>query len=189
METGEPQFADAAQVGLKPLWRPREEGGVGAFLDGAPWPEEYPSDPPSFVLNGAIFAWWGLRDVGVGLGDSRAMGAFHEGVDTLAANLHRFDTGYWSLYCLYPHPVPPIASSFYHVLHITQLEAMHGLAPRVEFAKTATRWTSYLHSRACRWRAFSKKALFRVLVPRNRLLGDRLPWTREKESRGRSSGS
>src|SRR5581483_6551701 len=43
-ETMDDQFADAARSGLGPLSRPRDEGGVGAVLAGAPWPEEYPTD-------------------------------------------------------------------------------------------------------------------------------------------------
>lgn len=181
LETREEVFADAACNALRPLFRLREDGGVCALLDGAPWPEEYPTHPPSFVLNGAIFAWWGMRDVAVGLDDSDAREAFRDGVDGLARNLHRFDTGYWSLYCLYPHPLPTIASSFYHVLHITQLEAMHELAPRPEFEEVRQRWIRYVASRPMRWRAFSQKVVFRMIVPRNRLLGDRLPWMRHSD--------
>lgn len=178
LETGEASFAEAASAALGPLSRHRDAGGVAASLMGADWPEEYPTDPPSFVLNGAIFAWWGVRDVGVGLDAADAAAAFAAGVDTLAANLHRFDTGSWSLYCLYPHRVSPVASSFYHALHINQLEAMGLLAPRDEFSSTRSRWLSYLESRQLRWRAFGRKALFRLVVPRNRFLADRLSSTR-----------
>ena len=55
---------------------------------------------------------------------------FEQGADTLAANLHRWDTGYWSRYDLFPHPVMNVASSFYHALHTSQLEAMQVIAPR-----------------------------------------------------------
>jgi heparosan-N-sulfate-glucuronate 5-epimerase len=180
LETKDDSFADAARKGLQPLWRPRDEAGVCASLDGSRWPEEYPTDPPSFVLNGAIFTWWGVRDVGIALDDSTAKEAFAEGVETLATNLRRFDTGHWSLYCLYPHPIPTIASSFYHVLHITQLEAMNALAPRPEFEQTRARWITYFDSRPLRWRAFAQKVIFRLIVPRNRLLGDKLPWLRPR---------
>jgi heparosan-N-sulfate-glucuronate 5-epimerase len=167
LETGDPAFAHAAGNGLRPLSRSREHQGVSAELNGNRWPEEYPTDPPSFVLNGAIFSWWGMRDVGLGLDDDAANHAFSQGVETLAKNLHRFDTGYWSLYCLYPHPVTPVASSFYHVLHITQLDAMHALAPRPEFEDTRDRWSAYRNSRTLRCHAFSRKALFRLVVPRS----------------------
>jgi heparosan-N-sulfate-glucuronate 5-epimerase len=175
LEVGDPALAESAHQALKPLFRPPAEGGVCARLDGAPWPEEYPTNPPSMVLNGAIFAWWGVRDVAVGLADTDAARAFREGVDGLAANLARFDTGSWSLYCLHRYPVAPVASSFYHVLHITQLEAMHALAPRAAFSDTRERWIAYLDSPWLRSRALSRKILFRLVVPRNRLLA-RAPW-------------
>ncbi len=178
LEAGEERFADAARLGLEPLDRPREEGGVGAWLDGSVWPEEYPTDPASYVLNGAIFAWWGMRDVGLGLRDASATSAFERGVDTLAANVGRFDTGWWSIYSLYPHPVKPIASSFYHLLHITQLEAMQMLSPRAAIEETRRRWVGYLQSPWLRRRALANKIAFRLVVPRNRLLGSRLPWSR-----------
>jgi hypothetical protein len=178
LETREEAFAESAQRALIPLSRPSREGGVCATLDGAPWPEEYPTRTPSFVLNGAIFAWWGMRDVAVGLADPGARNDFERGVGALAANLQRFDTGGWSLYCLYPHPVPPIASAFYHRLHINQLTAMHALAPREEIAAVRDRWLGYSKSPALRRRATARKVLHRIVVPRNRVLGPRLPWTR-----------
>lgn len=178
LETGEPAFADAARAALAPLARPTDAGGACAYLDGMPWPEEYPTTPASFVLNGAIFAWWGMRDVGLGLGDRPALDAFEVGADTLAANLWRFDTGSWSLYSLYPHPVKGVASSFYHLLHIAQLDAMIALSPRPEFGEMRARWAGYYESRQLRWRAFARKSLFRIVIPRNRVLGQRLPWAR-----------
>ena len=178
LTTGASELAQAATRALAPLSRLRADGGVRALLDGRPWPEEYPTEPPSFVLNGAMFALWGLRDVGVGLGDANAAQAFEEGVDALAASLHRFDNGWWSLYSLFPHPVVGVASSFYHDLHITQLRAMDMLAPRAEFEPTRIRWAAYANSFWNRQRAFGSKAVFRMLVPRNRFLAHRMPWMR-----------
>ncbi len=180
LETGEPAFAEAAGRALRRSRDPAIRPGLCAWLNGARWPEEYPTDPPSFVLNGAIFAWWGMRDVGVGLGDPAVLAAdFESGVDTLAANLHRFDTGWWSTYSLYPHPLKPVASSFYHALHITQLEAMQRLSPRPEIeAVRAAMGRATSNQRAHRRRALAEKVLFRLVVPRNRLLGHRLPWAR-----------
>lgn len=176
--TGEEAFAEPARRALSPLSRMTAEGGVKALLGGRPWPEEYPTNPPSYVLNGAIFALWGVRDVGVGLGDDAAASAYEEGLDSLAANLHRYDNGWWSLYSLYPHPIKGVASSFYHDLHIRQLEAMGRLSPRDEFARVRERFVGYAANPWSRRRAFASKAVFRLLVPRNKLLARRLPWTR-----------
>ncbi|HEX6391219.1 MAG TPA: D-glucuronyl C5-epimerase family protein, partial [Solirubrobacteraceae bacterium] len=164
--TGDATFAQAAARAVMPLSRDLDDGGVRTELGGAPWLEEYPTRPSSYVLNGAIFALWGLRDVGVGLGDQHALRAFDDGVDALAANLHRFDTGWWSLYSRYPHPLRNPASGFYHALHLSQLEGMQRLAPRPQFAATHARWAAYAASRACRTRAFAAKVMFRLAVPR-----------------------
>src|SRR4029077_2724218 len=115
--------------------------------------------------------------VGVGLADASAETAFAQAVDTLADNLDRWDSGYWSRYDLYPHPVANLASSFYHDLHINQLRSLNILAPRPQLAETADRWRAYAESRMCRARAFLGKARFRLLTPRNNLLARGLPWS------------
>jgi heparosan-N-sulfate-glucuronate 5-epimerase len=176
-ETGEQRYAEAARQALLPLQLDSADGGVRATLAGRPFPEEYPTSPPSFVLNGGMFAIWGLHDVGVGLDDPQALADFEQAVDTLAANLHRWDLGYWSRYDLFPHPVPNVASSFYHDLHIKQLRMTNLLAPRPELAEAAERWAAYTESSINRRRAFAAKALFRLVVPRSRALARRLPWS------------
>jgi heparosan-N-sulfate-glucuronate 5-epimerase len=165
--TGEEHFADAARRALHPLRRPVSDGGVCASLDGDPFPEEYPTDPPSYVLNGAIFALWGFHDVAIAF-DDRSVGAeFELRVDALARSIHRWDTGRWSRYDLFPHPVPNVSSSAYHALHINQLRALNILAPRASLASTAERFAGYAASRAHRAEAFVRKVSFRLLVPRS----------------------
>jgi peptidoglycan/xylan/chitin deacetylase (PgdA/CDA1 family) len=183
-ETGEEGFADAARHALKPLSVPVRRGGVRALLGGGPFFEEYPTDPPSFVLNGGIFAMWGCYDVGVGLDDAGAMQEFQDAVDVLARNINRWDTGYWSLYDLFPHPVfPNVASSAYHALHITQLRAMQRIAPRRELEDTVERFEGYAQDRGNPARAFAVKAAFRLVTPRNPSLAHRLPWSESRRGR------
>jgi heparosan-N-sulfate-glucuronate 5-epimerase len=183
-ETGEEGFADAARRALKPLSIPVSKGGVRALLGGGPFFEEYPTEPSSFVLNGGIFAMWGCYDVGLGLGDSVAMQDFEDAVDTLARNIERWDTGYWSLYDLFPHPaLPNVASAAYHALHITQLRAMQRIAPRKELEETAKRFEGYATERGNAARAFAVKSMFRLVNPRNRSLAHRLPWSESRRGR------
>jgi hypothetical protein len=176
--TGAEELADAASKALQPMRRRTEEGGTMALLGGTPFPEEYPTRPPSFVLNGGIFALWGYRDVGLGLDASSARSWFEEGVSTLMDNLHRWDTGYWSLYDLRSKPIPNVASAAYHTLHIDQLDAMQLVQPDPTLAATVERWRRYRASRPKGMRAFAAKAAFRLLVPRNRYLARRLPTAR-----------
>ena len=137
LETGDERFAVSARRALLPLCVDSLEGGVRAALGKGSFPEEYPTQPPSCVLNGGIFALWGLYDVGVALDHASARVAFRQAVDTLAENLYRWDVGYWSRYDLFPHATTNIASSFYHDLHINQLRAMHRLVARRQLAETA----------------------------------------------------
>lgn len=176
--TGDERYADAAVRALGPLEVPSAEGGASALLDGRPFPEEYPTEPPSLVLNGGIFALWGLHDVAAALGEERAHRRFEDGVDALAESIDRWDTGYWSLYDLFPHPVPNVASAAYHALHSIQLRATDMIAPRPELAAAADRFEAYGRSRACRYRALVRKAVFRAAVPRSARLARALPWRR-----------
>jgi hypothetical protein len=171
------RYADAARRGLRLMQVPSAEGGASAPLDGRPFPEEYPTEPPSFVLNGAIFALWGYLDVALGLDDGDARRQFEDGLDRLARNLERWDTGWWSRYDLFPHPVANVASSAYHALHIAQLQGMEAIAPRAEVGRILERFERYASSAVNPKRAFAAKVAFRMLVPRSPALAHRLPWS------------
>jgi hypothetical protein len=165
-ETGDDALAEAALRGLRPLSVPRAEGGVRVDLEGGPFFEEYPTDPASMVLNGGIFAIWGVRDVAVALGDADATRLFEASLDSLAAGIGRWDLGYWSRYDLYPHKRVNIASNAYHQLHIDQLAAMNAIAPRPALVDAEARFRRYYRSRLNRTRAFAGKVAFRLAVPR-----------------------
>jgi heparosan-N-sulfate-glucuronate 5-epimerase len=179
-ETGDESLAESACRALLPLDVTVAEGGVRAELGGGPFYEEYPTTPASYVLNGGIFALWGCHDVAAALGDSAAARMWREGLEVLAAEIDRWDTGFWSRYDLYPHAIRNIASSSYHVLHLSQLRATSRLAARPELDRAAVRFETYLASPSARAEAFARKVLFRLVVPRNRLLAHRLPWTRPR---------
>jgi len=182
LTTGDERYADAALRALNPMREPVAAGGVGAELDGGFFPEEYPTDPPSHVLNGGIFGLWGCRDVALALSDPGASELDTQGTESLARSLPRYDTGRWSRYDLYPHPVVNVAHITYHRLHIVQLRAMAAITADPRFERTAARFEQYAASRARRADAFARKALFRVAVPRNQRLARALPWTREAAS-------
>jgi heparosan-N-sulfate-glucuronate 5-epimerase len=177
LATGDERFADAARRALAPMRLPVSEGGTLAEVNGLPYFEEYPTQPASLVLNGAIFALWGFYDVGQGLGDADAATWFRDGVSGLASIVDRYDTGHWSLYDLFPHPVPNVAGPFYHVLHINQLTVLNQLAPDDRLAATRDRFESYGESRWNALRALGRKVLFRLVVPRNHFLASTLPWS------------
>jgi heparosan-N-sulfate-glucuronate 5-epimerase len=167
---GGERYAEAARRALGPMRVAVADGGVRTELRGLPFVEEYPTEPGSYVLNGAIFALWGLRDVGLGLGDAAATAEYEQLTDALASSIGRWDLGFWSRYDLYPHPIPNVASGAYHVLHVTQLKAMQVVSPRPQFAWALERYERYAGSRLCEARAFAQKVVFRLLVPRRRMV-------------------
>jgi hypothetical protein len=164
--TGEERYAQAAAAALWPFAGSPAVGTVAGDLDGRFFPEEYPTTPGSHVLNGALFAIWGFYDVALGLDDPDARRLLDSAVETLCANLHRYDLGYWSRYDLYPHRVVNVASRAYHELHTDQLRATARLTRRPELGIAADRFARYLGSPAANARAFARKVAFRMVVPR-----------------------
>jgi heparosan-N-sulfate-glucuronate 5-epimerase len=165
-KTGEERFAEAAVRALGSYGVPTEAGGVRAELEGGRFFEEYPTRPGSYVLNGGIFALFGAYDVAASLGDEGARQTFAEGVATLAANIGRWDTGRWSRYDLYPHPLVHVATLGYHRLHVAQLRALHLLAPDHRLDAVADRFDAYARSRVKRAEALARKVAFRLVVRR-----------------------
>jgi heparosan-N-sulfate-glucuronate 5-epimerase len=62
-----PELAQAPVRAVLPLVSP--DSHVVAETDEGPVLEEYPTDPPSHVLNGWIYALWGLYDIAAAGGE------------------------------------------------------------------------------------------------------------------------
>jgi hypothetical protein len=162
-ESGDARYLDAARQAFASFQHPIEEGGVG-FTDefGDLWFEEYIVSPPTHILNGFIWALWGVYDYFLATRDSSAQELFSRGVRTLLHNLDRYDLGFWSLYEQSGTRLPMVASRFYHQLHIVQLRVMHRLTGEEAFAQVADRWENYARSRTKRTRALCYKSAFKL---------------------------
>lgn len=158
-----PVWADAAHRAFESMLLPVSAGGV-LVTDkrGDVWIEEYLVDPPSHILNGFIWALWGVHDYARWSGRAEAHELWTTCVGTLARRLSDFDTGWWSLYEARDGRREMLASRYYHTLHITQLTVMHQLTGNYVFKVTAARFQSYLNRPSNRIRAFAKKALFKL---------------------------
>jgi len=163
-ETDDAAYLDAAERAFEPFMKPVDEGGVIYRDDeGDTWIEEYIVSPPTHILNGFIWASWGVYDYFLATQEPAAQRLFEQSVDTLAANLHKYDAGFWSLYEQSGTRLKMMASPFYHNLHIVQLRVLHRLTGEDIFEEYATRWTTYRRSRPKRWAALAYKALFKLL--------------------------
>ena len=162
-ESGDPRYLEAAQRALACFYKAVDEGGV-AYTDdrGDLWFEEYIVAPPTHILNGFIWAAWGVYDYFVATQHPSAQKLFQLALQTLLHNLDHYDLGFWSLYEQSGTRLPMVASNFYHRLHIVQLRIMHRLTGEAKFAQVADRWENYTHSRVNRTRALANKIAFKL---------------------------
>src|SRR5271167_761549 len=145
-ETNAAAYLEAAERAFASFLRSTNDGGV-TFTDpsGNLWFEEYIVSPPTHILNGFIWAAWGVHDYFLATESRVARNLFEEATRTLRANLSRYDLGFWSLYEQTGHAesatlFPMIASPFYHRLHVVQLRVMHRLTGDEIFARFADKW-------------------------------------------------
>jgi len=119
--------------------------------------------PPTHILNGFMWALWGVFDYWLATSNASTKTIFNRGVETLLHNLDRFDTGYWSLYEQSGTHLKMLASPFYHRLHIVQLRVMSELTGDARFAEVAERWEGYAQRGSNRTRALIEKSVFKLL--------------------------
>lgn len=162
-ETGATEYLDAAERAFESFLKPTSEGGV-TFTDcrGNLWFEEYIVSPPTHILNGFIWAAWGVYDYFLATESRVAQDLFAQAVLTLRKNFDLYDLGFWSLYEQSGTLLPMVASPFYHRLHVVQLRVMHRLTRDEIFARYADKWEAYARSLANRTRALCYKSAFKL---------------------------
>jgi len=164
VETNNGVYLDCAQRAFESFLKTTDQGGVISVDEaGYTWFEEYIVSPPTHILNGFIWASWGVYDYFLATGEPVAEQLFKQAVQTLAANLRRYDVGFWSLYEQSGTRLKMLASPFYHQLHIVQLMVLYRLTKEDVFRKYALRWERYGQSRIKRTVALVHKAIFKIL--------------------------
>lgn len=118
---------------------PFEDGGFRRYdIDGNLWYEEYPSEPPSYVLNGFVYAILGIYDFYRVTHDQEVLENWNQSLQTLQLNLHKYDVWYWSLY----DQLKKELVSFYYMknIHIPLMEIMFQLTGINIFSHYAEKW-------------------------------------------------
>ncbi len=142
--SGEDLFLQVARRAVRTFELETRDGGVAVSLgnDGVFF-EEVASDPPSHILNGYIFALFGLYDYVAYTGDIHIDALIKRSLYALHTIIDKFDMGYWSRYdLLFRTP----ATLFYHALHVTLFEALAQLSGCPHCAVLAARWDKYQKS-------------------------------------------
>ncbi|MGY4909857.1 D-glucuronyl C5-epimerase family protein [Micromonospora aurantiaca (nom. illeg.)] len=132
--TGEDSYLDAADGAVALLLRPLAAGGCADYdVASRPFLEECAAEPANHVLNGAVFALFGLTEH-----QNRRDGTAHlAATDRLVEELDSYDIGYWSRY---DQRLTSPATPSYHLLHVSLLTAAARLTGRAEFLGMARRW-------------------------------------------------
>ena len=162
-EFQEPCYLAAAVRAFFSFQKSIEQGGV-SFGDqnGNVWFEEYIVSPPTHILNGFIWAAWGVYDYFLATQDPSAKDLFSRTVQTLRSNLQHYDLGFWSLYEQSGTRLPMLASPSYHRLHIVQLRVMYRITGDEIFSHYADRWENYARDPGKRTRALCYKSAFKL---------------------------
>jgi hypothetical protein len=163
-DTGKAEYLDSAHRAFESFKVDVKNGGVLCTDEnGDRWFEEYIVFPETHILNGFIWASWGVYDYHLVTKDEIAADLFRSTVETLRHRLASFDIGFWSLYEQSGTKLPMIASSFYHSLHIVQLRVMQKITSESFFGEFADRWEAYQAKRLNRTLALACKAVFKLL--------------------------
>lgn len=160
LHTGRPEYQTLAERAIEPILR--LDSRFVTMTHAGPILEEAEATPPSHILNGWIFALWGLWDLRITTGDRRIHDTLNTTIDCLRVKLDEYDVGWWTRYSLFPHRLPDLAKPFYHRLHIHQMEVLYRLTGMAEFGAAARRWAAY-DSRLARCAALAQKVPFKIV--------------------------
>ena len=163
-QTNDTRYLDTASRAFEAFLLSPDVGGVTwEWPDGDIWFEEYMVHPPTHILNGFIWAMWGVYDYSLATGDERATDLFARSAVSLGRRLSHYEWGRWSLYELSGTRMRMLASPFYHRLHIAQLRATQRLVGGTALGEYADRWERYSRNPWYSKRALAYKALFKLL--------------------------
>jgi hypothetical protein len=197
--TNDAAYADAARSALDPLRRDMRDGGASYLRNGDVFFEEVAFEPACHILNGHLYAAFGVWEVlQHGLGDRELEELHRTAIATIERYLPLYDVDGWSCYDLATmsdgrrHWAP----LWYHQFHIAQLRVYTVMTQREVFARYAERWNAALsdpRTRKAVW-AYSTRSLVLAvlrrahLAPRHRFNPIALPERSVTDSKRQSAG-
>jgi len=161
--TGAAAFLEAARRGTARILVPIDDGGCSRRVPEGLVLEELPLSVPNSVLNGWVYALFGLYDLTLVADDEAARRALEETVQALAASLPKYDAGYWSYYDVLGN----LASPYYHQAHIALLAGLEKAFPRhaAAFGDMRVRFEKQAASPLKRLRAMCVKVIQKLRNP------------------------
>ncbi len=141
------EYLEGARRALGPLLAAVQQGGTCRVCPEGLVLEEAPQEPHNTILNGWIFALYGLYDYLLAAkartqDACRVEAALQASLRALVACLPQFNAGFWSYYDTSGN----LASPFYHQLHIAQFKALELTFP--EHAESLRWWRQLFEHQA-----------------------------------------
>ncbi len=157
-ETHDDAYLQAAKRALDFMLKPVEQGGTTAYYAVGPVLLEYTHKPA--VLNGWIFAWWGLFDYVLVTKDcGYYQQTMNQSCEAMMAMMPRFTNSFWSMYDADGH----LASSHYQTIHVAQMKVMYALTGQRVFETYAKKWEHYQANSLYRVLSFCIKAYQKII--------------------------
>lgn len=139
-----------------------QDGGC-TYMDvkGYKWIEEIIKNPPTHILNGFLWALFGVYDMYVFTKSESYRKEFSSYVKTIKNNIHIYDAKIWSFYDATSDKM--LASPFYHRLHIVQLKILYKMTGIPIFKIYADKWYAYTENELNKVVSFLYKSGFKIL--------------------------
>lgn len=157
--TSDTQYLECAQRCVRSFQFDILDGGVSApVANGGIFFEEVATYPAGRILNGYILSVLGIYDYLYVTDDPQIQRLAEWSVETLHELLPGYELGYWSSYDLiYNRPAP----RFYHLLHVSLLQALALQTGCQHCRDLADRWAAYDRPPFARLRYFTVSRLRR----------------------------
>lgn len=142
--TKDENYLMAAKKAIESIYYDMSVGGV-SVVKGSDFifPQETCANPPSYILNGAIDAYYGVYDYYRVTGDPDVKKMCDIIVNTFSGDIEKYDTGKWSLYCLHPKYH---ASFSYNFKHAKQLRTLYLITGDNKFLLYSKKFGEYQHN-------------------------------------------
>lgn len=151
------KYLESAKLALDTFNILTDNNGITGFYKDNIFYEEYPSEPLNHVLNGMIFALYGIYDYIRVTKNDLAKKIFDDGISSLKAMLPLYDTGFWTTYDLWHlesnKAINP-ATAHYHNIHIKQIMSLYKITKDDYFLKIAQKWQQYENNKINLCRAY-----------------------------------
>ena len=157
ISTHNDKYYRSAKKAIDYMLLPVADGGTTDYIDNMPCFLEYTHLPA--VLNGWIFALFGLYDFSIICNDCFYRDMYKKAISVLKKKLPQFVGKYWSMYDL----DGKIASPFYHNLHIAQLEALYMVTNDDQIGEICMKWKKQQKNVFCKSVSFMKKSFQKIL--------------------------